>query len=199
MTRSSRRLAENRGTVGSVLAHTVSSHSETREQESESVSEERGVSSVADCDRTTTIIAFRASRTLVFTHTELDVRFHKYNSRLIVTCQQGHRDPPFPDAVRGNVCAEDRALCGDPTKWDADEAEPDERNGSNGGRRQQSLRTLPLRKRSTAQEMNVSNWTKTPSRTPETMIVFGSIRMAFESSASKYRTSPALDISPPVF
>ncbi|AFO58091.1 hypothetical protein NJ7G_2863 [Natrinema sp. J7-2] len=48
-------------------------------------------------------------------------------------------------------------------------------------------------------ETNVSSWTSTPSRTPNAMTVLGSIRMAFESSESKYRTNPALDISPPVF
>ena len=39
--------------------------------------------------------------------------------------------------------------------------------------------------------------TKTPNRRAKAISVFGSIVMAFRSSASKYRTRPALDISPP--
>lgn len=38
-----------------------------------------------------------------------------------------------------------------------------------------------------------------PKKAPNARTVFGSILMVFVPSASKYRTSPALDISPPEF
>ena len=39
----------------------------------------------------------------------------------------------------------------------------------------------------------------TPKKAPKASTVFGSILIVFVPSASKYRTSPALDISPPEF
>jgi len=47
--------------------------------------------------------------------------------------------------------------------------------------------------------VSVSTCTKTPKRTQNAITVFGSIRIALRSSESKYRTNPALDISPPEF
>jgi hypothetical protein len=44
-----------------------------------------------------------------------------------------------------------------------------------------------------------STWTPTPNRAPKATTERGSSRIAFRSSASKYLTSPALDISPPEF
>ena len=40
---------------------------------------------------------------------------------------------------------------------------------------------------------------RTPNRMPKATTVFGSMVGALRSSESKYRTSPALDISPPEF